>query len=163
MIIAVYGLPGTGKSTFAKELASRLNACHIDSDRVRVEMGLQGKYDLQSKYGVYRKMAEKMEMITREGKNVIIDSTLFIEEARAIFIQKADEIGTTIHFVEIKAGELTIRHRLKNAKRESEADYEVYQKIKNDFEPYKYSHLIMYSDILLKQEMQTMALGYLKN
>ena len=163
MIIAVYGLPGTGKSTFAKDLAKKLNAYHLDSDVVRKNAGLAGKYDLESKFKVYHEMANEMAEIILSGKSVIIDSTLFLEDSRQVFIDKADEIGATIFFIEVKAGESTIKQRIKNSHRETGADYDVYKKIKSEFEPFNYSHLIMYSDILDQIEMQKYTLGYLKN
>ena len=38
MIIQVIGLPGSGKTTFAKELSSRINAIHLNADEVRAEL-----------------------------------------------------------------------------------------------------------------------------
>ena len=38
MIIQVIGLPGAGKTTFAKELADRINAIHLNADEVRAEL-----------------------------------------------------------------------------------------------------------------------------
>jgi adenylylsulfate kinase len=38
MIIQVIGLPGSGKTTFAKELADRINAIHLNADDIRAEL-----------------------------------------------------------------------------------------------------------------------------
>ena len=44
MLIAVMGLPGSGKSYFAHKLAGKLKAIYIGSDQVREKLDLLGEY-----------------------------------------------------------------------------------------------------------------------
>ena len=52
MLVLIVGLPGTGKTTFAVELAREIGGAHLNSDIIRTSLGQRGKYDIASKAAV---------------------------------------------------------------------------------------------------------------
>lgn len=59
VIVAVCGLPGSGKSYFAARLAERLDAVYLSSDRVRREMFTRRTYSDDEKMDVYRELIHR--------------------------------------------------------------------------------------------------------
>lgn len=162
MIIVVLGLPGSGKSFFASRLAQRLNAWYLSSDKIRVAMKAKGKYTLKEKLAVYQKMEKDAAQALRQGENIIVDGTFYHHTMRDLFTSLATIHHTPIHFIEIKASEEIIKERLAKQRRESEADYSVYQIVSKQFEQLDMPHLKIKSDRNNIDDMLSDALDYLK-
>ena len=60
------------------------------------------------------------------------------------FVEAVD-IKNTTAFIEVIADEATIKERLKRKRTDSDADYEVYKKIKQQWEPLEEPHLLLKS------------------
>lgn len=146
MIILVFGLPGSGKTYFSKHLAAEINAIHLNTDKIRHKYNKQGQYDEKSKQYVYDMLKQEMLKTLQQSSEVIVDGTFYKHSKRKQFIEKAREQQQIIKFIEIKANEQTIKQRMKNRKGLSEADYSVYQHIKNMFEPLDSPHLVLWSE-----------------
>ena len=136
-LIMVTGLPGTGKTTFAKALAQHLNAQHLNTDILRTEMELRGQYDNEVKSKVYEALQHKTQQFLKEGISVVVDGTFYRLELRQPYNKLAKHTGIPIHWLLITAPEALIRERVSKKRKYSEADFEVYQKIKNSWEPFK--------------------------
>jgi predicted kinase len=162
MIIIVLGLPGSGKSFFASRLAERLEALYISSDKVRIAMKARGKYKLEDKLLVYHEMVKKADQTLKQKKNVVVDGSFYHHKMRNLFTSLAEVHHTPIRFIEITAREEIITERLKKRRNESEADVEVYQLLKKQFEPLDTPHLEIKSDRDTIDEMLSEALNYLK-
>ena len=132
MIVLVMGLPGSGKSYFASRLAERINAEYTNSDRLRKELFSKRTYFEQEKEKVYEMLLEKMKEAINGRKNIVLDATFHKKEARELFVKNAKE---HIHFIEVWTDEATTKERLKKSRLYSEADYRVYQLIKQTWEP----------------------------
>lgn len=161
MIIFVFGLPGSGKSYFAKKLASVLQADYINSDRIRKDMFPIRTYSASEKDKVYDVMLEKMQATINQKKNQVLDATFHRKETRELFIKNTQK--AKYMFIEVQASENIIRERLKKSRPYSEADYKVYTLIKQEWEPLEETHLELESnneniDCILQK-----ALEYLKN
>ena len=162
-VVLVMGLPGTGKSTFAIALAQQWRALHINSDRVRAEMNKRGQYAPQDKAAVYQAMLNRMEQACRMGKRVVLDATFSQTQLRAQFWDAIHQLGKTAEFIEIVAAEEIIQQRIQKKRTYSEADFQVYEKIKAQFAPLKVPHLILDSGTTPVETMVKKALDYLQD
>lgn len=158
MILIVFGLPATGKSYLSKRAAKEFGAIHLNTDIIRKEINKQGQYDEQSKELVYSQMMKEMIRHAQNKEHVIVDGTFHKKNRRDQFGWEARKHAQDVYFVETRASENTIRQRLQADRAYSEADYEVYQKIKYSFEPMIAPHLILWTDgneiIQLIQELK---------
>jgi predicted kinase len=146
MILIVFGLPGTGKSYFAKHIAEEVEAVHLNTDVVRKKSGLQGQYDEKTKETVYELLLKEMTAHVSEKRNVIVDGTFQKRKTRDRFLDKSKQLGQQVFFIEMKAGDETVKQRMKSEREYSEADYQVYLRIKHSFEPMEQAHLVLWSD-----------------
>jgi len=83
-IILIMGLPGSGKTTLANELAPLLNAKRLNADEVRKE----ANYWYFSEKGRVRqakRMADAALKLKKQGFNVVADFICPTPEARALF------------------------------------------------------------------------------
>lgn len=135
------GLPGSGKSYFARHLSQRLDFQYIGSDQIRKEMEALEKYNMEAKEQVYNHMKSSAANVLQQGKSVLLDATFFKEKLRRRFISLAIEQTVSYVLFWIEAQEELIQDRLSRKREDSEADYEVYLKLSKQFEPPLYPHL----------------------
>jgi len=145
MIILVSGLPGSGKSYFAEKLAARLEAEYLNSDQVRLTMKASGKYTFQEKLQVYREMANRTSGLLDEKKTVVVDATFYRQSMRDLFFKLANDKSASVRFINVIADEALIRERLNEPREFSEADFAVYEKVRDEFEKITAPHLILQS------------------
>jgi predicted kinase len=161
MILIVFGLPGTGKSFFAKHMQKEIEAVHLNTDVVRKESGLQGQYDEETKEMVYDLLLKEMTARVSENHNVIVDGTFQKKKSRDRFMDKATQLGHQVFFIEIKARDEAVKQRMKTERNHSEADYQVYLQIKHSFESMEESHLELWSDKTNIDEMIKIAKAHI--
>lgn len=142
----VVGLPGSGKSTFSRALAADIGASHLNSDVIRTTLGLRGKYTAADKAMVYRTLRERCENLLNSGKTVIVDATLYREELRKPYNKLSEKIECPIRWIELKSEEETIKARVSVERPDSEANFAIYQKIKQAYEPLKEKHISLKTD-----------------
>jgi predicted kinase len=160
MIVIVFGLPGSGKSFFASRLAGIINADYINSDRIRKEMFKKRTYSEQEKAAVYHAMLEKMKEAIHQSRNLVLDATFHKSETRKPFIEEP-EGKESIFVIEVIADENITRKRLKKNRPDSEADFEVYKLIKQQYEPLNKKHLLLESTDENIDDMLQKAAAYL--
>ncbi|WKK76997.2 ATP-binding protein [Marivirga salinae] len=134
MIIIVMGLPGSGKSFFSQHLAKALNAEYLSSDRVRNTLKMGGKYSLTDKLYVYEWLANLAEGAIDRKVKVVVDATFYLQQTREFFLEIAKRRNVEMKCILIQASEALIKKRLEGHRKESEADYKVYKKIKKEYE-----------------------------
>jgi predicted kinase len=144
MIVIVFGLPGSGKSYFASRLAKLINGGYVNSDQLRKEMFKNRTYSEQEKAAVYKAMLEKMKEAIQQNRNLVVDATFHKSKTRKPFIEETKG-KESIFFIEVRADESIIRERLKKDRPDSEADFEVYKFIKQQYEPLNTEHLFLES------------------
>lgn len=161
MIVVVFGLPGTGKSYFAGRLAEIIKAEYISSDRVRFKMIKDRAYTEEEKMKVYDQMLVLTRQLIRQQKRVVLDATFYRKEIRQMFVALAASLNVKIYFIEVTARELLVKKRVSKKRKESEADYEVYRKVKALFQPMVDQHLTLESQENNIREMLEKAAKYL--
>ncbi len=150
MIIVLFGLPGCGKSTVASHLSKRLNAEVINSDLVRKRLaGISPLEKVQDRFEkgiyspsmtekVYSTMVETAIKKASSGKTVILDATFKSKKHRDALKKLAKGKGINIAFFFLQAPEEVIKERLERRKKEknpSDADWNIYLKMKASFDP----------------------------
>ncbi len=162
LLVVVLGLPGTGKTTFARALADRLGAVHLNTDMLRAELGLQGHYDEAAKAGIYRELLQRCRAELDLGRTVILDGTFYRKAFRNEISRLAREGVSRLRWIELSADPETVKQRVSKQRPYSEADFAVYQKIRDAYEPLQVEHLQLVSDRQTTAAMLGQALKYLR-
>jgi len=160
MIVFVFGLPGTGKSYFASRLAKMIDARYVNSDRVRNELFPLRTYSHNEKKVVYDTMLGKTKEAIAMGQNLVLDATFHKKETRDTFIKQLLDQDEAF-FIRLYSVESTIKERLKKSRPYSEADFEVYKLIEQQWEPFNEQHLVLESTNNNIEEMLLKAAHYL--
>jgi predicted kinase len=160
MLVLISGLPGSGKSYFGQELANAIDAVYLNSDKVRIQMNASGKYQEKDKLSVYRQMISEASKAIDAGRHVVVDATFYKRSFRELFEKLAESRGTPQHIIEVRADEPTIRRRLSSGREFSEADYKVYETIRDEFEEITVPHLVLTSTNSNIEEMLHKAIEY---
>jgi predicted metal-dependent phosphoesterase TrpH/predicted kinase len=143
-LVVMSGLPGAGKSSMADKISKILDGYVLSSDVIRTTHFPPGSADREFRYSaevssaVYRILLLEAEVNLLQGRSVIIDATCLMREGRPEFLKVAAEAGTPILFVSCSATEEAIRarteERVPGENHFSEADLEVYRRMKADLE-----------------------------
>jgi len=83
-IILIMGLPGSGKTTLANELAPLLNAKRLNADEVRKEAN-DWDFSEEGRVRQAKRMADAALKLKKQGFNVVADFICPTPEARALF------------------------------------------------------------------------------
>ena len=78
------GLPGSGKTTLAGELAPLLNAKRLNADEIRKEAN-DWDFSEEGRKRQAKRMSEQAIKLKKEGNNVIADFICPTPEARKLF------------------------------------------------------------------------------
>ena len=158
MIILVMGLPGSGKSYLARQVAALTGAGYISSDKVRQVMLQAATYSDKEKWKVYDEMLRMAIEAAGEGSDVVLDATFYTQALRRSFRQALEDKGRIV-IIEVLADEALIRERLRRPRMDSDANFEVYVELKELWEPVSEPHLTLRStddniESLLDQAME---------
>lgn len=141
-LIAVGGLPGSGKSVAAQMIAERLQARLLRSDVIRKELFPQPQYAPEEGQVTYQEMFRRTEEILAAGVSVVLDATFYSRSSRKRTADIARQHGARWLFVLVTAPEDVIRERIARRRGDpSDADFDVYLILKQRFEPLACPHL----------------------
>jgi predicted kinase len=116
---------------------------YINSDELRLKLLSKRTYSLAEKYLVYEHMLAALTDALRDNKTIILDATFYKENIRNIFEEKASSFNEQIIYIEVTAPENIIAKRINKPRTYSEADFDVYLKLKTEFEPMLKEHLVL--------------------
>jgi aminoglycoside phosphotransferase family enzyme/predicted kinase len=147
-LVLVGGLPGTGKSTLARELASSAGFRVIRSDQVRKELTEMGGESSQpAGYGAgiyasewtkrtYNELSRRAEAGLFEGERILVDATFRDDTERVRFFELARRSGVPAVFLICQAEKGIVKMRL-DARRDdvSDADWEIYRRAASRWNP----------------------------
>lgn len=145
IVILVCGLPASGKTRLATELAGQVGAVYIGSDAVRRTLSDPEDYSPGNKLAVYDELLRLARQAIDKDRDVVLDATFYLDSIRQPFLQLAND-GCKVYVIEICAEEAIIRKRLNEPRPDSSADFAVYELVKAEWEPVRSEHLVLWSD-----------------
>lgn len=142
IIILFCGLPGVGKTTLARSVASRTGARILSSDKIRKELMTYPAYTRTEGRLVYDVLMLLTKYLTAAGLNCILDATFNRERSRKEVENKLRSNNVQLYVIECTCPEDVVLERLRNRKNDfSDAGYSVYSKMKSIYEPVQGRHL----------------------
>lgn len=148
-LIVVSGLPGTGKSFFCRKLAERLPFLILASDTLRKILFPSPQYKESENKRLFSACHVLIEELLRKGIPVIFDATNLLEHHREYFYRAAERAGAKLILVWVEAPTEVVRQRLLAREKaampqyDSEASWEVYNKMKPRREKISRNHLVV--------------------
>ncbi|MDI6806284.1 MAG: AAA family ATPase [Candidatus Aenigmarchaeota archaeon] len=143
MLLVFCGLPGTGKTTVANIVAKKLGGVVISTDYIRKKLFKKPTYQDWEKELVYKAMCLLAEYLSKINI-CILDATFTKEQYRNAIKEVAKRNKVPIYFIEFVCNEKTILQRIAGKKRKlSDADYRMHLKLKEEYEPIKFKHLVI--------------------
>ncbi len=147
-LVLVAGLPGTGKSTLARGLASE-GMVWVRTDTVRKQLaGLApetsartapdtGIYTPEWSQRTYERCLELVRAAVVDGERVVVDGNFKLQRERAEFIALAQEFGIPLVLCECEADVAVVEARLRRRHGDaSDADVEIYHRVRAVWEPF---------------------------
>ena len=89
------GLPGSGKSTYAKEFIKGKDVEYLSSDSLRAVYG-KGEDDQTVTPIVFGHIKKKVDEFLKDGKNVMVDATSVNRRERSDYINSAKNHGAKV-------------------------------------------------------------------
>ena len=122
LLVAMCGLPGTGKSYFAAKLTEQVPFLILESDRLRKVLVEHPKYTTGEHRRVFRSCYQLIQYYLINGYSVLFDATNLNEEFRTYLYDIAEATHAPLALVHATAPENTVRRRLKQRKANRHAD-----------------------------------------
>jgi predicted kinase len=94
-IYIAVGLPGSGKSTYAKNFIKGKDIEYLSSDELRAKFG-SGETDQTCTNQVFGHIKRKVDEFLKDGKNVLVDATSVNRRERSDYINTAKKYGAKV-------------------------------------------------------------------
>ena len=123
-LIITHGLSGSGKSTFASQLACLAGCIHLRSDLERKRLhGLAATADSESPVAggiysasafaeTYARLRDLASVVLRSGQRVIVDATFIKGHQRNLFSQLAEVLSVPLVILDFPLAENELRRRI---------------------------------------------------
>ena len=148
-LVILCGLPGTGKSYFARELARRAPFVWLNSDRTRKLLVDTPSYSRREHRRVFSAMHVLTRGYLRDGYSVVFDATNLNENVRRPLYESADEVGVEPLIIRFTAPAELVRRRLADRAEgvgeasQSDATWDVYSRMAVADQPVPRPHLLV--------------------
>ncbi|MDO8491713.1 MAG: ATP-binding protein [Dehalococcoidia bacterium] len=148
-LIVISGLPGAGKSYFARRLVEKAPAVIVESDAMRKALFPTSWYTPEESQRVFQATHLLIEDLLQRGISVIFDATNLTERHREPLYNIADRSGARLIIVRVEAPPEVVRERLRrraerpDAGDKSDADWQVYRKMLGDRENIRRNHFVV--------------------
>jgi predicted kinase len=144
--VVLSGLPASGKTHLARELARRrpFAALHIDS--LRKTLFPNPTYSQAEHARTFAAVHELIDLLLARGVSVLYDATNLKEQHRQVLFEISEKNEATFQLVQVEASERVIRQRLSDRTSaaghgESDAGIDVYESMLAAKEPIMQSYL----------------------
>lgn len=94
-IYITVGLPGSGKTTYAKKFIENKEVKYLSSDELRAIFG-KGEDDQSVTPLVFSHIKKKVDEYLKNGKNVLVDATSVNRKERSDYIKTAKKYNTKV-------------------------------------------------------------------
>jgi uncharacterized protein len=139
------GLPGTGKTTFAWQLASMTGAIVLESDRFRRLLFGEPSFSMRESLALFRALGSTARALLCDGHAVIIDATNLSESDRRPFYALADDLCLPLFVIALEAPIGVVVERLERRISAPDgwsfADVAVYHRMRGRVDPVSREHL----------------------
>ena len=148
-LVLMCGLPGAGKTHFARRLAAEARLQMIELDAARKALMVVPAYNAEENLRVFAACRRLMDELLNNGVPVLLDATNVTERDRAYSYTAAEGRGAEVVVVRVKAPESEVRRRLRRRERglskdgASNAGWDVYLKMKAREEPVARPHYVV--------------------
>lgn len=146
-LVVLSGLPGSGKSYFARALARRYPATVLDSDALRAVLFEHPKHTQPEHARLFPAIHLLTERLLGSGAPVVVDATNLKEANRRAYYDIAARTGARIVLVRVWAPAAVTRQRLRSRSvsadpdDRSTADLAVYEAMRGEAEPVRRRHV----------------------
>ena len=160
VLLMLSGLPGTGKSYLARKLCEKIPFVVVESDFVRKTLFNPPTYSPRESAIVHRVCHILIDRLLKKGLRVIFDATNLSEVHREYVYRLAERNNAKLVIVQTVAPEEVVRQRLekRHSARDdhdiSDADWEVYSRMKQYQQPIGRPHIVVDTSRDLEEEIQ---------
>ena len=134
-LVALYGLPGVGKSTVAEYVTDHLGAAQLRTDVIRKELFDEPVYSDEETEAVYRELHERADDQLAAGNSVVLDATFADADHREGARSVADHQGVAFRPVKVVCEQEIAERRIATRDDVSDADVSVYHRFQSEFDP----------------------------
>ncbi len=148
-LLIMVGPPGTGKSHLVRLLVERVPVRVIETDDIRHRLNPQPTYTAEENRKVFGIAHRRIDQLLRRGENVIFDATNIREHPRRTLYKIAERDGARLLIVRTVAPDEVVEDRLRrrverlNPEDRSDAGWEIYLRMKAEFEEIGRPHLVV--------------------
>ena len=143
-LFLITGLPGTGKSTFARALSELTGAVALESDRFRGLLFGQPVHSQRESAILFRAIRSAAAKLLSDGQAVIVDATSVSEADRWPFYTLADSVAVPLFIAALDAPVRVVEERLGKRLLEADgyrfADVAVYHRMRGRVEAISREH-----------------------
>jgi len=170
-IIAMAGLPGTGKSTLGRALASALDAPILSKDEIRRELHGQRRtdYSREQDDACCRVMHERAERLIARGASVVVlDGRTYSKRYQVLEIETlAERACARLALIECTANDEIVRTRLEHdalagAHPARNRDFALYLALRESAEPIEREKLVVDTSVGALEERLSKCLAWLE-
>lgn len=149
VLVVMVGLPGSGKSSFARLLAAALDAAHVQSDVLRRQAFPEPRYTTAEHQAVFQLVHQHIQELLRQGRVVVFDATNLYEHKRQDAYRLAEAAGAGVVVVHTYAPEQVVAQRMAvrsagaDAEDASEAGWDIYLQMRRRVDPILRPHFVV--------------------
>lgn len=142
-LVAVCGLPGTGKTTVAAEIADRLDSPRLRTDVVRKELFPDPEYDAAETETVYSELFRRARNRLATG-DIVLDGTFRTVDFRGGAKAAAATVNAAFRLVHVECADAVVRERIRERMDDaSDADIAVYEQFCETYHPVEDADLVV--------------------
>lgn len=136
-IVVLAGYPGVGKSFVAREIQKQVGATVFRTDAIRKELFSNPTYSREESQKTYDELFSRAEESVKSGETVVLDATFSLQVGRENVAEIGRKQECDVVFIQVTCDESVVRERIESRDGLSDADFSVYQKVRDSFESFE--------------------------